>query len=131
MALDTNVLVRFLVRDDEKQAERVRRRLKRAEAERERLWIPLLVVLETIWVLESAYDKTRSDILEAIQLMRQMPIVDFEADDVVERLVLDGKRCRTDLADLLIALAAERSGCEAVLTFDKKATGWPLFRLLK
>ena len=45
IALDTNVIVRFLVRDDEKQAQVVYARLKQAEQAREILLIPLLVVL--------------------------------------------------------------------------------------
>ncbi len=69
IAVDTNVIVRFLVRDDEKQAQTVRRRLKQAENNRERLLIPLLVVLETIWVLESAYGKTRHEIVSSIRDM--------------------------------------------------------------
>jgi predicted nucleic acid-binding protein len=48
IAVDTNILVRILVRDDEKQAEAARKRIKEAEVRRERLKIPLLVVLETI-----------------------------------------------------------------------------------
>ena len=54
MALDTNVIVRFLVRDDEAQSNLVYKRLKKAELERERLFVPLVVMLEALWVLESA-----------------------------------------------------------------------------
>lgn len=131
IALDTNTIVRFLVRDDERQAEAARKRLKEAETRRERLKIPLLVVLETIWVLESAYDHTRSDILDAIRDMRQMSVFDFEADEVVERLLNDGLKYKADLADIMIAHAAEASGCEAGITFDKDAARLPFFRLLK
>ncbi len=130
-AVDTNVIVRFLVRDDEKQAEAVRRRLKQAAAQRERLVVPLLVVLETIWVLESAYDKSRAEILDSIQDMRQMPVFDFEADGVVERLLNDGRKSKADLADILIAHAAQACGCDACLTFDKDAARLPFFNLLK
>jgi len=131
IAVDTNVIVRFLVRDDEKQAEAARRRLRRAEERRERLKIPLLVVLETIWVLESAYDKTRSEILDAIRDMRQMPVFEFEADRVVEGLLNDGDKHKADLADILIAHSAEASGCDAGITFDKNAAKLPFFKLLK
>lgn len=131
IAVDTNVIVRFLVRDDERQAEAVRKRLKQAERRRERLWIPLLVVLETIWVLESAYDKTRSEILDAIRDMRQMPVFVFEADSVVEGLLNNGPKFKADLANILIARAAEGMGCEAGITFDKAAAKLPFFRLLK
>lgn len=131
IAVDTNVIVRFLVRDDDKQAEAARRRLKLAEDRRERLRIPLLVVLETIWVLESAYDKTRAEVLDSIRDMRQMPVFEFEGDRVVEGLLNDGPKYKADLADILIAHSAESSGCDAGITFDKGAAKLPFFDLLK
>jgi len=131
IAVDTNIIVRFLVRDDEKQADLARRRLKQTEENRERLLIPLLVVLETIWVLESAYDKTRAEILDAIRAMRQMPVFEFQANDVVERLLADGAEYSADLADNLIAHSAGALGCESGITFDKGAAKLPFFNLLK
>lgn len=131
IAVDTNVIVRFLVRDDESQAELVRNRLKQAESRRERLKIPLLVLLETIWVLESAYNKTRHEILDAIRAMRQMPIFDFEKDGVVEGLLNDGPAYKADLADIIIAHSAAATGCTAGITFDKGAAKLPFFDQLK
>ena len=131
IAVDTNIIVRFLVRDDEKQAEAARKRLRQAEEKRERLLVPLLVVLELIWVLESAYDKTRVEILDSIRDMRQIPVFQFEADDVVERLLNDGQKHKADLADILIANAAQAAGCEKGITFDKDAAKLPFFDLLK
>ncbi len=131
IAVDTNVIVRFLVCDDERQAAAARKRLKEAEARRERLKIPLLVVLETIWVLESAYDKTRAEILAALAEMRQMPVFDFEADNVIDGLLTDGPKSKADLADIMIAHAAQASGCEACITFDKTAAKLAFFSLLK
>ena len=131
IAVDTNVIVRFLVRDDEKQAEAVRRRLKLAEEQRERLKIPLFVVLETIWVLESAYDKTRSEILDSIEALRQMAVFEFEADPVIGGLLNDGPRQKAGLADILIAHAAKAAGCDAGLTFDHATARLPFYNLLK
>lgn len=131
IAVDTNILIRFLVRDDESQAEIARRHIKQAEARRERLKIPLLVVLETIWVLESAYEKTRSEILESIRDMRQMTVFEFEDDQVVEGLLNDGPESKADLSDILIAHAAVATGCDTVITFDKVAAKHPTFTLLK
>jgi len=131
MAVDTNVIVRFLVRDDEKQAEAVRRRLKLAEERRERIKIPLLVVLETIWVLEFAYSTTRTEIMDAFRDMRQMAVFEFEADRVIDGFLNDGTKNKADLADILIAHSAEASGCHKVLTFDKSAAKLPLFSLLR
>lgn len=131
IAVDTNVVIRFLVRDEERQAEAVRKRFKQAERNRERLFVPLLVILETIWVLESAYDKTRTEILDAIRDLRQMPIFEFEADDVVERFLNDGREYKADLADILIACSAQDSACTSGITFDKGAAKLSFFHLLK
>ncbi len=131
IALDTNVIVRFLVRDDVEQAEIARRRLKLAESRRERLRITLLVLLETIWVLESAYDKSRTEILVAIQLLRQMSVIAFEADAVIEGLLHDGAKYKADLSDILIAHAAKQGGCVAGITFDKDAAKLTFFELLQ
>jgi len=129
-ALDTNVIVRFLVRDDEKQAQSVFKRLKKAESSRETLFVPLLVVLEVIWVLGSVYNKSKDDILEAFDNLKRMPIMKFEKEQVVQDMIFQGRNSRIELPDLLIALAAKSSGCDSVITFDKKAARYPLFSLL-
>lgn len=131
IALDTNVLVRFLVRDDPKQGEVVRKRLQQAEGQKERLMIPIPVVLELIWVLESAYEKTRSEILDAIRDMRLMQIFEFETPAAIEGLLKDGPGHKADLSDILIARCAQISGADSGLTFDKKAARLPFFNLLK
>jgi len=131
IALDTNVIVRFLVRDDAAQAEAVYVRLKRAESDRETLYVPLLVLLEVIWVLESAYGKTRSEILGSIDDMKRMPVFTFERDEVVQALLTDGRKSKADFADILIAHAADANGCEGGLTFDKKAASLSFFQILR
>ena len=130
MALDTNVLVRFLVRDDERQAQAVYTRFKQAEAARETLFVTLGVVLELIWVLESAYAVPPGQIVDALDDLRTMRILTFEAEPVLQRVLSEGRSGTIDLADLLLAHAANVSGCDAVLSFDKKACRHPLYRLL-
>ena len=65
IGLDTNVLVRFLVRDDEAQFERARRLIRRAAGTGEPVLIGLLVMLETEWVLRSRYNLPKTEILAA------------------------------------------------------------------
>ena len=131
IAVDTNIIVRFLVRDDEKQAQAVYKRLKQAEVNRETLFIPLVVVWETIWVLVSAYDRSRGDVLDALEDMRRMPVFEFEKDDLLQRMLSEGRNCKTDLADMLIAQSAQSCGCDSGITFDKGAARLPFFHLLK
>ena len=130
-ALDTNVLVRFLVRDDKKQAEIVYRLFKRAEGKNDRFFVPLLVVLETIWVLESAYEIPRAEIRTSLQELLLMPILIFEAQSALQSMLSSAQTNKIDLADLLIAHSAKFSNCAGVLTFDKKASKFTLFEQLK
>ena len=131
-ALDTNVLIRFLVRDDQPQAALVRERFKAAEASGDQLYVPLLVVLETIWVLESAYSISREEIVEVFDDLLRMPILAFEAREVLQELVSSAASVsrKMDLADLLIGLAAKSAGCDAVLTFDQQAAKSVIFELI-
>lgn len=127
IAVDTNIIVRFLVCDDEMQAEAARKFLVRAENNRECVYVSLLVILETIWVLESAYNKTRDDILNAIHDMRHMSVFVFESDDVIAHMLAHGREYRADLSDILIAYAAQSAGCVCGVTFDKAAMELPFF----
>ena len=130
-AINTNILIRFLARDDEEQAALVYRRLKRAEAENEVLLVPLLVVLETIWVLESTYDVSRNEILDSFDELLLMPVLQFEAPDTLRGWITSARESKVDLPDLLVAHSARRSGCESVITFDKRAAKSEFFEILK
>lgn len=130
-ALDTNVLVRFLVRDDEQQAKTVYRLFKQAESKAEAFFIPILVVLETVWVLRAVYETTRQEILDSIDELLLMPILEFEAQSAIRSFISSARENKTDLSDLLIAHYAKYSGCDSVITFDKRASKLGLFELLK
>jgi len=130
-ALDTNVLVRFLVADDKAQAEAARDLLRQAETSGRPLFVPLPVMLELIWVLQSAYEVPREQLIESIQKMLTMPALNFEAHEAVQRMVDSARECQAGLADLLIAHAAIGAGCKTVLTFDKRAARTRWFTLLE
>ncbi len=129
-ALDTNILVRFLVKDDEKQAAKIYSVFKQAESDNAVFWISSLVVLETIWVLESVYNERQDEILNAIGEILLMPIFKFESQSLVRQFIFYARNCKTDLSDALIGCSARQSGCDKVLTFDKKASSLDLFELI-
>ena len=130
-AIDTNILVPFLIGDDKQQAKKVYNIFKKAESEKDELFVPLLVVLELIWVLESVYEISRADILDSIREFLLLPILRFEHKSVLQQFTLSAQANRYDLADLLIAHSAKMQGCETVLTFDKKVSKFKLFELAK
>ena len=130
MALDTNILVRFLVNDDDSQAATVYRLFKQTEVHQEPLFVPLLVVLETIWVLQSSYDIPDADIVSAINQLLLMPILKFDRQAAIQGFISSAREKKLDLADLLIAHSAIASHCQSVYTFDKKAAAYKVFKLL-
>jgi len=130
-AIDTNVLVRFLVKDNEQQAKVVYRKFKKIEGKKEVLFIPIPVVLKTIWVLESVYGVKRQEILDSINDLLLMPILDFEAQPAIRSFVSSAKEDKVDLSDLFIGNYAKYLGCDSVITFDKRASKLGIFELLK
>ena len=129
-ALDTNIIVRFLVSDDERQTTSVYRLFKKAENEKLVFYVPLLVILETIWVLESVYQISRENILDAVSDILYLPILKFEAQPTLKRFLIDAQATNAELSDLLISSSAKLAGCETVLSFDKKAIKLGIFELL-
>ncbi len=129
--IDTNIFIRFLVGDDKRQAETAYNIFKKAESEKNELFVPLLVILELIWVLESVYGIPRMEILESIRELLLMPILKFEHQAVLQQLTRSGLGNKYDLSALLLAHSAKEQGCGTVLTFDRKASGFHLFELAK
>ncbi len=129
--VDTNILIRFLIGDDQQQTKKVYKIFKKAESDKKELFVPLLVVLEFVWVLESAYKVSRDEILDSISDLLLMPILKFEHQSALQQFILSAQGNRCDLSDLLIAHSAKINGCETVITFDKKASRCNLFELAK
>ena len=130
-AVDTNILIRFITKDDDKQANLVYKLFKQAEEAQEKLFIPLLVVLEVIWVLQSAYKITDSEITATFTDLLLMPVLLFESESVIQSFIVSAQKINFDLSDLLIAHSANLSDCQTIFTFDKKASKFKYFELLK
>ncbi len=130
-ALDTNIIVRFLVADDKIQTEQVFKIFKISEKDKKPLFISLLVILETLWVLESVYNISRLNIIEAIKNMIRLPFLKFEQLNTLQQFIRNSEKYDYDLSDLLIAHVAASNKCQSVLTFDKKAARSELFELVE
>ncbi len=120
IALDTNVLVRYLVRDDVQQAEAARALLDSLTAERPG-YVCREVTVELVWVLERAYGFARDRIATIVEeLVATEGLVIEEANDVA-RAALRYRAAGAGFSDLMILAAAERSGAHPLYTFDQKA----------
>ena len=127
LAIDTNVLVRFLVRDDEVQFDKACRLIKREGAAGRPIFISLLVLLETEWVLRSRYGLSKKLMLAAFSGLLDADDVFLENEPVVEEALFLWKETTADFADCLIGAQHRRLGCRATASFDAKALKLPGF----
>lgn len=127
LGVDTNVLVRFLVRDDEAQFEKARKLIKREIAANGCVFVSQLVLLETEWVLRSRYDLPKSAIVETISGLLDADDLRFEDEPAIEEALFVWKEATADFADCLIGVRNRRLGCRATATFDAKAAKLPGF----
>ncbi|MEI7496682.1 MAG: type II toxin-antitoxin system VapC family toxin [Betaproteobacteria bacterium] len=127
LGIDTNVLVRFLVRDEQTQFEKARKLLKREVSSGRRVFINQLVLLEAEWVLRSRYGLTKTQMLETISGLLDAPDIQLEDEPAVEEALFIWRDAKADFADCLIGARNRRLGCKATATFDTKALKLPGF----
>ena len=115
ITVDTNVLIRAVVRDDEKQARAAAKLLKNAEVAA----VPLPCLCEFAWVLNRLYGFGNSEISAAIHALLNAENVAVNRPAVEAGLAV--LHAGGDLADGLIAYEGRWLGGETFVSFDKKA----------
>lgn len=121
IGIDTNVLVRYIAQDDAVQSARATRLLEKECSPATPGFVGLVVLLELVWVSESCYGASRSEIagiVRRILSIRQLLVQDAETAWKALRLFESSK---ADFADCLVERIAAAAGCTAVMTFDKAA----------
>lgn len=119
IALDTNVVVRFLVQDEPRQSARARALITTAITNSTQLYLPEIVICEVVWVLESAYGFRRVDIAAVLHKLLNARHVTFRSTERVQQAVDAYAAGKGDVADYLIRADALDAGCETVVTFDR------------
>ena len=119
IALDTNVLVRYLVEDDPGQSAQAARLIEGSIEREEKLFLSQIVLCELVWVLSFAYDFSRAEIATVLNGLRRGAQLTVQGPDDVRRAVDSYSAGKGDFADYLIAEAAFAHGCSSVATFDR------------
>lgn len=114
-AVDTNVLVRLLTRDDEKQTASADDFIQGGA------WVSHLVLLETSWVLTSVYEVTSKQLMAALEMLLQHEsLVIQDADVVASALGLFKENPSLGFSDCLVLEVARKAGHLPLGTFDKQ-----------
>jgi predicted nucleic-acid-binding protein len=115
VTVDTNVLIRAVVRDDEKQARAAARLLRSAET----IAVPLPCLCEFVWVLRSVYGFASREISEAVEALLSAANVQVNRPAVEAGLAI--LNASGDFADGAIARDGSWLGGETFVSFDRKA----------
>ncbi len=121
IGIDTNCLLRYLIRDDIKQHAAIEARVIDTIENNDEIFINNIVLSEFVWVLESNYKYSREMLLNALTGLLEGQQFRFEKKEVVQNALHDFKSSRADFADCLIAARNKLAGCTTTLTFDRAA----------
>jgi predicted nucleic-acid-binding protein len=120
IGLDTNVLVRYVMQDDPKQARQATKLIESLTPEAPG-FVALVTVIEFVWVLTSAYEVPRSELVRVLELLLRSQELVVEQAEVVWRALRAFRDGSADFADCLIERSAAAAGCSRTMTFDRRA----------
>lgn len=119
IALDTNVLIRYLTRDNPEQAEAARALLQGLTTDNPG-FICREVVIEVVWVLERSYRFRRERIANIVVELVATDTLVIEDDNDVAQAAAVYREGSADFSDLMILAAANRVGAQPLYTFDRR-----------
>jgi predicted nucleic-acid-binding protein len=121
IGLDTNILVRHLAQDDPVQSRLATQVIERRLTPAQPGFVSIVVMVETVWVLERAYRLTDSEIAAILERLLQTEELVIEHEQEVFTAMVAVKTGRGSFSDAVIAMLGVRAGCTHTLTFDRKA----------
>lgn len=130
IALDTNVLVRLVLYDDETQGKAAERLVVRARREQTELFLADVVLCELVWVLTRRAGLSRADIAAALDQLLRTELVIVANPAIVDRALAAYRTGVGDFADYLMREQALAAGASEVATFDRAFKGEIGFRII-
>jgi predicted nucleic-acid-binding protein len=114
-AVDTNLLVRLLVRDDAKQAAAAETYVAKGA------WVSHLVLAETVWVLDSVFGLGQKQIVTAVAMLLQHSHLSLQDPEVVTAALTRYRHhAKVGFSDCLILEIARKAGHLPIGTFDRE-----------
>jgi predicted nucleic-acid-binding protein len=130
IGIDTNLLLRLVVNDDERQSLAVERFIQQRSSADAPCYISNVVLVETVWVLETAYGFDRAMVADTLTMLFEVEQFGFESPEDVAAAIEEFRQNRAEFADCLLGGMNLFAGCEYTITFDRKAAKLPGFKLL-
>lgn len=121
--VDTNVLVRYITRDDPGQERAASHFLDSARTRSEPVFVNVIVLCELVWVLGRTYEYSRAEVAAVIGQVLSTEQIVVEDADLAWLALSDFKASKADFADCLIGRKNLRLGCDETVTFDSRLKG--------
>ena len=121
-SIDTNALVRLLVKDDLQQTNTALDLLSNFVARSETLFVSATVVLELEWVLRSCYRFKKADVLAIFATVMSSVELEFESEGAIEQALADYEEGNADFADYFHIAIAKKWDALPFMTFDVRAS---------
>jgi predicted nucleic-acid-binding protein len=131
IGIDTNILVRYLVGDDLKQAKAATHLLEKVCTKEQPGMVNLIVLCELVWVLRGAYKVDKKTILDVLRQILGSTELSVETPDVAWVALDDFEKGNADYSDYLIAHRNKQLACIHTATFDKNAGKHALIKILE
>jgi len=130
IGIDTNVLVRLLVRDHDAQVRAAERFIATHCSAEDPGFVARVVIAEVAWVLRDFYEYDRAQVAGAIRGLLDVSEFELDASDDVHAALRNFESSSAGFTDCLIARTNASAGCEHTVTFDRKASKVAGFKLL-
>ena len=130
IGLDTNILVRYLTQDDPDQSRKASLEIEKGLSAGHMFFIADIVICELVWVLETAYEYDRREIIPVLENILRTKQFQFENKDLLWKSLTDYRNKKGDFADHLIGHVGHKSGCQDTISFDAELKNNPIFRVV-
>ncbi|MGH9598258.1 MAG: PIN domain-containing protein [Terracidiphilus sp.] len=130
IGLDTNVVLRYLLQDDPKQARQANHIIESQLSVQNPGFLSLVTVLEIVWVLRSLLKQSPAQIAAHVEGLLAADTLAVQNEQQVFEAAFALKRGAGEFEDALIGALNAWAGCSRTLTFDRKAVRLPGFQVI-
>ena len=130
IALDTNVVIRYLSQDDARQSVAATRLMEKTLTAQNPGFISLVTLCEIAWVLKACYGADGERIRTVVEGLLGTRQLEVESPELAWKALRAWQGTQAHLSDAIIGQAGLAHGASKVVTFDKAAAKLPGFELL-
>ena len=130
IAVDTNVVVRYITNDDKDQSIMATRFLDSYIGKEKSIFINNIVLCELVWVLVRGYKYQKEQIIKTLKLLLSAIEFEFEHHELAFLAVIEYEKAEADFSDILIGLINHYRNCSTTYSFDQNALKLKYFKKL-